>query len=59
MFEESLLPRWFLGSNSDREIPFTEGRDATCKTVNLNADKTLIEQFHQYFPLRGDVICGG
>jgi len=48
-----LLPRWLLSCSSDREVPFTESRDATCKTVDLNADKTWSDHFGWYVFFEG------
>src|SRR5882724_13617170 len=45
VFERSLLLRRFLGSRDDREALFTESRDATGKTVNLDTDKTRSDNF--------------
>jgi len=53
VFERSLLPRQLLSSSSDRETLFTESRDATCKTIDLNADKTQSDHFGQYIFFKG------
>ena len=45
MFEKSLLLRWFLGSNGDRDISFTESGNTTWKTLDPDADKARIEHF--------------
>ena len=45
VFERSLLLRWLLSSRSDREILFTQSRNASCKTVDPNTGKTQTDHF--------------
>jgi len=58
VFEKSLLLRWFLSSNGDREISFTESGNATCKTVDPDADKHKLSTLADTSSF-GDVRHGG